>query len=305
MSHDYSRALFISLGLHVGLMLLMFINPNHSQAVLHADENAKIPQEMAASATKEPETIKAVAVDNQEVQQAIQKLQAERQRKHAAEVAQQRRLAQEAERARIAKQNELKHLQKLQQEAEKLKLAQQKMQKEAQEHLKEIEKQKKEQEKQLADLKAKKQAEAEKLKKQTQEKALAVKKQQEEAAKLAKVKADAERLAKQQADALANQQKMAGEVDRYKALIINAIRDQWILPENVNPDLSSQFVIRLAPTGSVLDVRLTRSSGNDLLDRSAQAAIYKASPLPVPTDPNTFNTFREISLTVRPGNARG
>ena len=111
-------------------------------------------------------------------------------------------------------------------------------------------------------------------------------------------------LLKQSQD-VANQQRMAGEVDRYKALILNAIRDRWILPENVDPGLSSQFVIRLAPTGSVLDVRLARSSGDSLLDRSAQAAIYKASPLPVPTDVATFNMFREISLTVRPSNARG
>mgnify|MGYP006282988597 CR=1 FL=1 len=111
--------------------------------------------------------------------------------------------------------------------------------------------------------------------------------------------------AAKKAQDLANQQRMAGEVDKYKALILNAIRDRWILPENIDPGLSSQFVIRLAPTGAVLDVRLTRSSGDSLLDRSAQAAIYKASPLPVPTDTTTFNMFREISLTVRPSNARG
>jgi colicin import membrane protein len=64
-------------------------------------------------------------------------------------------------------------------------------------------------------------------------------------------------------------------------------------------------VIRLAPTGSVLDVHLSRSSGDAILDRSAQAAIYKASPLPVPHDATTFNMFREITLTVRPSNARG
>jgi colicin import membrane protein len=304
MTPFYLRSLSISLALHVGILAMMLISPNNTQAVLQADEMSKVPQEMAKASAKQPETIQAVALDAQEIEQTMQKLQAERQKKHDAEVAEQKRLANEAEKARIAKQNEMKHLQELQKEAEKMKLAQQKMQKEAQEHLKALEKQKKEQEKQLAELKVKQQAELEKAKKLAQEKAQAVKKQQE-AAKIAQQKAEEDRLAQQKAESLANQQKMAGEVDRYKALIINAIRDQWILPENVNPDLSSQFVIRLAPTGAVLDVRLSRSSGDELLDRSAQAAIYKASPLPVPTDANTFNMFREISLTVRPGNARG
>jgi len=89
-------------------------------------------------------------------------------------------------------------------------------------------------------------------------------------------------------------------VDKYKALIIHAIGEQWILPEQVDHNLSSQFRIHLGPHGVVLDVQLTRSSGSSVLDRSAQAAIYKASPLPVPTEPDLFNLFRDISLTVRP-----
>ena len=119
-------------------------------------------------------------------------------------------------------------------------------------------------------------------------------KQQEEAA------------AKQQAAANAEKQaRVAGEVDKYKALIVNAIGRHWILPDNADSALSSQFRIRLAPDGAVLEVSLTRSSGDALLDRSAQTAIYKASPLPVPTDSETFALFRDISLTVRPEQVRG
>ena len=50
---------------------------------------------------------------------------------------------------------------------------------------------------------------------------------------------------------------------------------------------------------------LIRSSGDPILDRSAQLAIYKASPLPVPHDLVAFNIFKDINLTVRPVNARG
>ncbi len=98
---------------------------------------------------------------------------------------------------------------------------------------------------------------------------------------------------------------MSGEIDKYKALILNAISRQWILPEHADSTMSSQFRIRLAPNGTVLEVTLIKSSGDTILDRSAQTAIYKASPLPVPSDPVTFNVFREISLIVRPEQVRG
>jgi colicin import membrane protein len=132
-------------------------------------------------------------------------------------------------------------------------------------------------------------------------------------AKIAKEKAEHEKAdleQKRQAQALASQNaaqqaRIAGEVNKYKALIVNAIGRNWILPENVDSTLSSQFRIRLAPDGMVLEVTLTRSSGDSLLDRSAQTAIYKASPLPVPSDTATFNMFRDISLTVRPEQIRG
>ncbi len=94
-------------------------------------------------------------------------------------------------------------------------------------------------------------------------------------------------------------------MNQFEVLIIQAISKEWIVPDNANKSLSSRFNIRLAPNGSVLEVQLTRSSGDTILDRSARAAIYKASPLPVPSDPKDFRIFRDISLTVRPENARG
>ena len=187
---------------------------------------------------------------------------------------------------------------------------------EEQQHLKQLAIEKEVQEKNLADMKnqqiklQKQQAQAaqkfaelqnkkaEVLARETQLRALKAKEALEQKQQQA--------AASQQAALTAeNNARMAGEVDKYKALIIDSISRQWILPENANGNLSSQFRIRLAPNGAVLDVSLTRSSGDAILDRSAQSAIYKASPLPVPSDPSTFNIFRDISLTVRPENARG
>ncbi len=103
---------------------------------------------------------------------------------------------------------------------------------------------------------------------------------------------------KQIADARAA--KMQGVVDKYKALILQSISQNWLIPGGVNKKLSAELMIRLAPGGLVLNVQLTRSSGDTALDRSAVAAVYKASPLPVPTDSSEFEAFRQFVLKVKP-----
>ncbi|WP_309567538.1 cell envelope integrity protein TolA [Coxiella-like endosymbiont] len=89
-------------------------------------------------------------------------------------------------------------------------------------------------------------------------------------------------------------------LDQYKAKIIQAIQQQWIIPENTNKNLSCILLIQLAPGGIVLLVKTLKSSGYPIFDWSARMAVFKASPLPVPQDSNLFSAFRELCLTVRP-----
>lgn len=91
-----------------------------------------------------------------------------------------------------------------------------------------------------------------------------------------------------------------GEIDKYKVQILQAISQQWIVPQNLRDNLSCKLLIRLAPKGMVLNVTLIESSGDPILDRSAIAAVYKASPLPVPENDALFDNFRELNLTVKP-----
>lgn len=93
----------------------------------------------------------------------------------------------------------------------------------------------------------------------------------------------------------------AGVVDEYKALIIAAVSQQWIVPPNAN-DKFCKLLVHLAPGGVVLDVSVVQSSGDSALDRSARAAVFKASPLPVPKETALFDSFRELNLTVHPKN---
>ena len=93
-----------------------------------------------------------------------------------------------------------------------------------------------------------------------------------------------------------------GEVNKFKALILQTISQNWLIPGVVDKSLFAELLIRVAPGGVVLDVQLTKSSGDPGLDRSARAAVFKSSPLPVPKDSDAFEEFRQFVLKVKPEN---
>lgn len=91
-----------------------------------------------------------------------------------------------------------------------------------------------------------------------------------------------------------------GVINKYIALITQAISENWLIPLQSDKRLYCELMIRLGPSGTVLDVQVTRSSGDPALDKSARDAVLKASPLPVPKEPKAFAAFREFLLKVRP-----
>ena len=93
-----------------------------------------------------------------------------------------------------------------------------------------------------------------------------------------------------------------GIVNKYQALIQQAISEHWVIPPQANKKRYSVLLIRLAPGGVVLDVQVTRSSGDPALDNSARAAVFKASPLPVPSASADFEPFRQFNLKAKPEN---
>lgn len=298
----YSKAFYLALGLHFFLAVFLLMEPNHKTPVLDVQAEHQANQHQP---TDSGELIKAVSVNQQEVMETIHRLKEEKARQQQAEIERQNKLAREAEQARQARLKEQKRVAKLKEEADRIAIAKKKQIEEEKRRLKELAEQKAREEKRLAELKQ----QQEKLRKQQEEaKKLAEleKKKAEELERAKKLKAEKEQAARELAAREAEKKAFIdGEVNKYKALIVNAISRQWILPDNVDSSLSSKFRIRLAPDGMVLEVTLVRSSGDPVLDRSAQSAIYKASPLPVPSDTQTFNLFRDISLTVRPEQIRG
>lgn len=326
--HSYRNAFYGALGFHFVLVLLLLTDSSTSRPVLTME--AKNTPGIASP--KQPEVVRAVSVDNQAVMETVNRLKQERAQQQRAEVNRQNELNRQVQLAKQQKIKEQQEIARLKQEANTIAIARKKQAEEEKKHLQELAEQKRQEAKNIEKLKQEKeklvkekQLEANKLaelnKKKLLEKAASDKLKAEQA-KAEKIKSDNARAAQakaaqekqrladeaaaaQSAQNAEKQARIAGEVDKYKALIINAISRNWILPENADSSMSSKFRIRLAPDGMVLEVELTQGSGDPLLDRSAQTAIYKASPLPVPTDAETFNQFRDISLTVRPEHVRG
>ena len=94
----------------------------------------------------------------------------------------------------------------------------------------------------------------------------------------------------------------AKEVAKYKEMIQSKISRNIVMPPDVPDSAEAKFTVILLPGGSVMDggVKLLKSSGNDAYDSAAERAIYKAQPLPVPTDPELARKFRELRLSVKP-----
>jgi colicin import membrane protein len=91
------------------------------------------------------------------------------------------------------------------------------------------------------------------------------------------------------------------EIQKASKAIIDAIREQWRIPFDLKNDLHCRYRLHLAPDGSLLDLMLVQSSGDQTFDESGKKAIEDASPLPLPENPAIFQRFRQFELTLKPG----
>jgi colicin import membrane protein len=208
------------------------------------------------------------------------KRQEEQQRKQEAE-AKRKAEAAAAQKAEAEKQRKA--------EAEKQRQEEQRRKAEAEKKRQEEEQRKAEAEKKRQEEEARKAAEAEK------------KRQEEEARKAAEAEMQA-RLAAEQ-DRLATQRRSAMQrmIDEYVVYIKEKVERSWIRPPSSGSELSCTVEVRLIPSGEVIDAQIVRSSGNAAFDRSVEAAVFKASPLPVPPDAEVMEQFRSLRFEFSPG----
>jgi len=139
----------------------------------------------------------------------------------------------------------------------------------------------------------------EKLKQELEKREQDKKLQQDKAEKLREqqAQADAEKALKAQTAARNTAaQKVVGD---FKSRIQAKIKSKIILPPDLAGNPAAEFDVTLMPTGEVLNLKLTRSSGSGAYDSAVERAIYKAQPLPLPPDPTLFSEFRELHLKFR------
>ncbi len=159
----------------------------------------------------------------------------------------------------------------------------------------EREKRDKEKKEKLEREKAQKQKEEAEKKKREKEEAEKKKREEEQRRKEEEI-AKAEALKAREQAAAARQ----SEIDSYIQKIKNAIRGRANVPDTVTGNPEVQVRIRVLPGGEVLDIAITRRSGNPTYDSAIERGIRSASPLPVPP-PNSelFPQFRDLNLNFR------
>ena len=82
--------------------------------------------------------------------------------------------------------------------------------------------------------------------------------------------------------------------DDYAAKIRGKIKGNVVLPRAVQGNPEAIFKVTQLPTGEVIDVKISKSSGNKALDEAIERAIRKSDPLPLPDQPGLFERVLEL-----------
>jgi colicin import membrane protein len=254
-------------GLHVALLVMLSVSFSLSRPPI-------VPPQIS---------IKATVVDEGAIR-------AEREREREAERAVQRRREQEAAEARRQAEQEQQRLDALRRQQEQAAEAarQQRLteERERQQAI-ELERQRKEAAAAEARRKAEeaKQREAQRVAEEKRQ-AEARRKQEEAARRQAALESDlARELAAEEARLAAAR---SGELAQYIALIQQRVTRNWIRPPEARPGLSCELYVTQIPGGEVVGVRFGRCDADDVVRRSIENAVYKASPLPKPANPALF-----------------
>lgn len=311
---DFTVPFIISAVLHIGVIAILAMGVDFQ-------DKPKLPTPQAQSAP-----VQAVVVDQQKVDDYVQKLKQDKAAAERRERERQQELDRQANEAKKAREQEQQRIRKLEAErkqkeletrkaadaakAAKLKEQQEKEKaQKAEAERKAKEQQRKEAEeaalkaeqKRKAEEAAAKKAEEERKRKEAERKA------KEEAERKRKAEEEARRRQEQElADALAAEQaalsatrnrQVMSEVDRYRAMITATIQRNLVVDESMRGRVC-KVKVRLAKDGFVTNSQIIE--GDPVVCRAAKAAINKAGRLPVSQEPDVYQLMKEINLEVRP-----
>jgi colicin import membrane protein len=91
------------------------------------------------------------------------------------------------------------------------------------------------------------------------------------------------------------------EAEQAKLAIKQKVNRNWMRPSSTTAGSKCTIRVRLMSDGTVIDAEVISSSGDEDFDRSAENAVNKASPLPVPNDKELFaREFRSFQFLFDP-----
>ena len=85
---------------------------------------------------------------------------------------------------------------------------------------------------------------------------------------------------------------------RYIMLIAQRVENNWLRPATTSEEQSCEVIVTQTMMGDVIDVQLQSCTSDKAFQRSVERAVRKASPLPLPPDPELFD--REIYFKFKP-----
>ena len=88
------------------------------------------------------------------------------------------------------------------------------------------------------------------------------------------------------------------EAQVYQNMIVQKVRRNWARPGTASDDLACIVAVQQVPGGVVVSARVVECNGDDIVRRSVENAVIKASPLPQPSNPLLFLRTFQITFTI-------
>jgi colicin import membrane protein len=141
-------------------------------------------------------------------------------------------------------------------------------------------------------------AKAEKERKAKEEAAKQAREQQErQQAEAEHQRRETELRAQMAAEERGNAARGSAQQAEYKALIEARINRTWIRPATARAGINCEVRVTQVPGGEVVGVKVTRCNGDAAVRESIEAAVYRASPLPLPPNPDLFDRNLVVNFT--------
>ncbi len=90
----------------------------------------------------------------------------------------------------------------------------------------------------------------------------------------------------------------SGALAEYVALIAQKVERNWVRPPSAKAGLECELSVTQIPGGQVTGVRIGNCPADEAVRRSIEAAVLRASPLPMPANQALFD--RNLRFVFKP-----